>query len=84
MDTILPSGLSFFLDEDDAHDRFLFEEGLREVRNEVKVIMLYNCNQLLKCLDEKNTQHSNLYFLELNMPLKNGMKCLIEIKKIVK
>ena len=37
----------------------------------------------MKCLDEKNTQHSNLYFFRLEYALKNGMKCLIEIKKII-
>lgn len=81
MNTILPQGLSVFLADDDADDRFFFEEALLEVRNDVKVTMLNNGVQLMKCLDEKNTQHPNLIFLDLNMPLKNGMECLEEIKK---
>ena len=84
MNTILPKGLSVFLADDDADDRFLFEEALLEVRNDVKVTMLNNGDQLMKCLDEKNTQHPNLIFLDLNMPLKNGMECLEEIKKNTK
>ncbi len=77
----LPQGLSVFLADDDADDRFLFEEALLEVRKNVKITMLNNGEQLMKCLDEKNIQHPNLIFLDLNMPLKNGIECLEEIKK---
>ena len=81
MATTLPHGISVFLADDDADDRFLFEEALLEVRKNVKITMLNNGEQLMKCLDEKNIQHPNLIFLDLNMPLKNGIECLEEIKK---
>ncbi len=81
MDTILPHGLSVYLADDDADDRFLFEEALKEVRKNVKITMLNNGEQLMKCLDQKKTNYPNLIFLDLNMPLKNGIECLDEIKK---
>ena len=81
METILPHGLSVYLADDDADDRFLFEEALLEVRKNVKITMLNNGEQLMRCLDEKSLQHPNLIFLDLNMPLKNGIECLEEIKK---
>ena len=81
MITTLPHGLSVFLADDDADDRFLFKEALMEVRKNVKVTMLNNGEQLMSCLDQKKTDQPNLIFLDLNMPLKNGIECLEEIKK---
>ena len=79
--TNLPYGLSVYLADDDADDRFLFKEALMEVRNNVKITMLNNGEQLMKCLDEQNSHYPNLIFLDLNMPLKNGIECLEEMKK---
>lgn len=81
MNTSLPHGLSVYLADDDADDRFLFEEALLEIRKNLKITMLNNGEQLMKCLDEKNNQHPNFIFLDLNMPLKNGIECLEEIRK---
>lgn len=81
MARILPHSFTVYLADDDADDRFLFEEALMEVRKNVKITMLNNGEQLMKCLDEKKTHQPNLIFLDLNMPLKNGIECLEEIKK---
>ena len=62
MTTILPHGLSVFLADDDADDRFQFKEALMEVRKNVKVTMLNNGEQLLICLDQKKTEQPNLIF----------------------
>lgn len=80
MVTKLPKSLSVFLADDDADDRFLFEEALMEIREDVKITMLNNGEQLMQCLSQKQTNHPNLIFLDLNMPLKNGIECLDEIK----
>ncbi len=77
----LPNGLSVYLADDDADDRFLFEEALMEVRENVKITMLNNGEHLMKCLEQKRSNQPNLIFLDLNMPLKNGIECLEEIKK---
>jgi len=81
MTSTLPHGLSVFLADDVAEDRVLFKEALMKVRKNIKVAMLNNGEQLMNCLDPKKTDQPNLIFLDLNMPLKNGMECLEELKK---
>ena len=81
MEKILPHGLSVYLADDDADDKFLFEEAIMEVRKNVKITLLSNGEQLMKCLDQKQISNPNLIFIDLNMPLKNGIECLEEIKK---
>lgn len=80
MATMLPHSYSVFLADDDADDRFLFEEALMQVMNNVKITALNNGEQLMTRLEDKKSHHPNLIFLDLNMPLKNGIECLEEIK----
>ncbi len=81
MGSTLLHSYTVYLADDDADDRFLFEQALMEVKKNVKITMLNNGEQLMKCLDEKETHHPNVIFLDLNMPLMNGIECLDEIKK---
>ena len=76
----LPHILSVFLADDDADDRFLFEEALMEIRKDVKLISVNNGEQLMFELDRNDLVSPYLIFLDLNMPLKNGIECLDEIK----
>ena len=76
----LQNNLSVYLADDDADDRFLFEEALMEVKSNIKLTTVNNGEQLMNYLD-KNTPPPHLIFLDLNMPLKNGVECLDEIKK---
>ncbi len=80
MSKMLPQCYSVFLADDDADDRFLFEEALMQIRNNVKITALNNGEQLMSRLEDKKSHHPNLIFLDLNMPLKNGIECLEEIK----
>lgn len=72
--------INIFLADDDADDRFLFEEALMEVRTDIKITTATNGEQLMNNLDTKTPPIPYLIFLDLNMPLKNGMECLDEIK----
>lgn len=74
------SYITIFLADDDADDRFLFEEALMELRGDVRVTTATNGEQLMRHLDTKTPPNPYLIFLDLNMPLKNGMECLDEIK----
>ena len=84
MSISLQSDLSVYLADDDADDRFLFEEALMEVSTNIKLTMAVNGEQLMHVLDKSTPPPPNLIFLDLNMPLKNGIECLQEIKNDVK
>ncbi|HEV7331820.1 MAG TPA: response regulator [Flavisolibacter sp.] len=65
------------LADDDADDRFIFEALLREVAPGISLDFVSNGNDLLALL-----QHyiPDLLFLDLEMPYKNGLECLVEIR----
>ena len=80
MAVLQPHTLSVFLADDDADDRFLFEEALMEIRKDIKITAVNNGEQLMLELDRKDSVTPHLIFLDLNMPLKNGIECLDEIR----
>lgn len=68
----------FYLD-DDADDRFLFQEALSELSIDTEVTVLEDGEALLDLL-ENPPPVPNLIFVDLNMPRKNGYQVLTEIK----
>ena len=66
------------LADDDEDDCFLFKEALDELDIKTQLSIVHNGEQLIKWLNNKELPH--LLFMDLNMPRKNGMDCLIEIK----
>lgn len=69
-----------FYADDDVEDCELFREALLEIHADVECMTAGNGKQAL----EKLTQLVDLpdfIFLDINMPLLDGRKCLIEIKK---
>ncbi len=73
--------LYIVLADDDEADRLLFVEALDELEIKSKVHIVKNGMQLTEYLSNKNTLLPHVIFLDLNMPLKNGMECLKEIRK---
>lgn len=68
------------LADDDEGDRLLFKEILEEIEIETIVHMVNNGVQLMEYLAEEDVRLPHLLFLDLNMPYKNGMECLMEIR----
>jgi CheY-like chemotaxis protein len=66
--------------DDDAEDIELFTEAVSEVDSEIHCVEAYNGLEALKVL-KRNSLLPNFIFLDINMPLMNGRKCLEEIKK---
>jgi CheY-like chemotaxis protein len=72
--------LHILLADDDENDRLLFTEAFSELRIKTIVRIVDNGIQLMEWLNMKNIRLPDLLFLDLNMPRKNGLECLKEIK----
>jgi CheY-like chemotaxis protein len=68
------------LADDDLGDQFLFKEVLSELHPDYFVHTVINGMKLMEYLNEKETTLPDVLFLDLNMPLKNGIECLAEIR----
>jgi CheY-like chemotaxis protein len=75
----LKNNLNILLADDDADDRELFEEAITELNSKIKLLTLEDGIQLMNALNnEENIP--DIVFLDMNMPLKSGKKCLEEIR----
>lgn len=72
--------IQLLLADDDIDDCSLFMEVLRELPLITQLSMVHNGEQLVQLLLKLATLPAAL-FLDLNMPRKNGLECLAEIKK---
>lgn len=73
--------LKILLADDDEADRLLFEEAFDELKASTSVMTVADGVELMEFL--KRTALENLphiLFLDINMPKKNGMECLKEIR----
>ncbi|MEJ7644169.1 MAG: response regulator [Chryseolinea sp.] len=75
---------SIFLADDDEDDCVLFQSALREVGNGIELIISYDGKELMETLDKRVPPPPHVIFLDLNMPRKNGMECLQEIRQTAK
>jgi len=66
--------------DDDSADRLLFKEALEELELTPTVHTVNNGMELMAYLNDKNALIPHLIFLDLNMPRKNGLECLKEIR----
>lgn len=73
--------LHIMLADDDEDDRLFFKEALQEMKVRTKVTLVNDGLQLMDYLNEPGSKLPDLVFLDLNMPLKSGMECLIEIRR---
>jgi len=73
--------LHILLVDDDADDRFLFQEALQEIAPDAKLSLIDGCDTFLK-LSKHVSNMPDMILLDLNMPGKNGFECLDEIKNI--
>lgn len=72
--------LHILLADDDESDRLLFTEAFAELKIKTIVRTVNNGVQLMERLNMENIPLPHLLFLDLNMPQKNGIECLKEIK----
>jgi CheY-like chemotaxis protein len=73
---------SVFLADDDADDRFLFQEALAQLKSATIGLTSFSSGlQLMSHLAVGKNPLPKLIFLDLNMPVKNGFACLKEIRE---
>ena len=70
------------LADDDEDDRNFFKEAFEEIKIKTRVQIVNDGMELMEYLNKTDTTLPHILFLDLNMPLKNGMECLLEIKRI--
>lgn len=73
--------IHIILADDDEDDRSLFTDAFEEMKINTKVNTFNDGVELMDYLNNPNAVLPNVLFLDLNMPKKNGIECLNEIKK---
>ncbi|MBC7826602.1 MAG: response regulator [Chitinophagaceae bacterium] len=71
--------ISLLIIDDDADDRNLFLEAVKEVDEEIECITASDGKEALDLL-KNSSSLPDFIFLDLRMPRFNGKKCLFEIK----
>jgi CheY-like chemotaxis protein len=74
--------LRILLADDDENDRILFKDVLNEIKINTKLHTVNDGQFLMEYIAEYAENLPHLLFLDLNMPRKNGIECLIELRKI--
>ena len=73
--------IHIILADDDEDDRMFFTDAFDELNINTKVQTFINGVELMNYLNDENCILPNVLFLDLNMPKKNGIECLLEIKE---
>jgi CheY-like chemotaxis protein len=75
------TNLNIVLADDDEDDRLLFKEAIEDLKIKTKLSLFTDGKELMDFLALPNIVLPHIVFLDLNMPKKNGMQCLKEIRK---
>lgn len=71
---------NIYLADDDNDDIELFQEALQDVCNACSLTSSKNGLELLRKLEGLQNSLPEVLFLDINMPLVNGLECLEKIK----
>lgn len=72
--------IHILLADDDEADRLLFTDAFEELQMKTVVSTVKNGMELIEHLMREDALIPDLLFLDLNMPRKNGLECLKEIR----
>ena len=72
--------LKILLVDDDEDDRQILHEAIQHFRLDLTLHSIPDGKELMHYLKHCNGNTPDLIFLDLNMPRKNGMECLVEIR----
>ncbi|MGJ8550422.1 response regulator [Winogradskyella wichelsiae] len=68
------------LTDDDEDDRLLFSEALDEISIKTNLLLFEQGQKLMDYLFQPEIILPDMIFLDLNMPIKNGLQSLIDIR----
>lgn len=72
--------IHIILADDDEDDRMFFTDAFEELKISTKVQTYNDGSELMDYLNNEDSILPEILFLDLNMPKKNGIECLHEIK----
>lgn len=73
--------IEVLLVDDDSDDRNTFKDALGELKINTSLTLLEDGRNLLEYLQNPDNKRPDILFLDLNMPYKTGVECLIEIRQ---
>ncbi|MGJ8550724.1 response regulator [Winogradskyella wichelsiae] len=81
---MFPEQLLIYLADDDETDRMLFQEAFNNIISDIEVLCFDNGVTLMDNLLNETKPLPQAIYLDLNMPLMNGIECLNDIKNEIK
>lgn len=77
-----PNTIHILLADDDEDDRNFFKDAFEEIKINTNVDIVNDGYELMAYLTQPDITIPHILFLDLNMPKKNGIECLSEIKQL--
>ena len=74
--------MHILLADDDEDDRLFFTEAFEEIKIHTVIKTVNDGVELMNLLSQEGNQIPHILFLDLNMPRKTGIDCLLEIKQL--
>jgi DNA-binding NtrC family response regulator len=76
----MKNDLKLLIIEDDADDRWLFQEAIKEINSSINCVFAKDGLYALEMLNDPEFILPDYIFLDLRMPRISGKRCLAEIK----
>lgn len=74
--------IHILLADDDEDDRLFFKDAFEEIKIKTSVLTVNDGVELMNHLGKDENLVPHILFLDLNMPRKSGLDCLLEIKQL--